>query len=614
MDKRTILALTLIGVLFLAWSYFSAINTQNSKPTASTPNTTVAKEKKDTAATQPERPAKTSPLPARLASLAAGQGRFVTIETPLYKATLNSQGALLYRFELKKYKSWYGAATQLVQDRRGFPGTLSLELKGPGGAAVPTDSIQFDLGTAANATVGEKDSVVVVARASVPPVDSTGTPGVIEKRFVFRGDEYGIGLAVNASNLGDLTAGGFALTWKDGLKYQEHNSVEESNRARAMARVNDELVELDNNDPGTTKHETFKGSVEWAGMHTKYFGMALIPTKPVAKASVDMSARTRAEDSSGRLEQYDMALAFAPGTASTEMTLFLGPLEYDATSRYELGAMIEMGAKFIIRPIGEYVLLPVFRFLHTFIPNYGLVIIVFSILIRLALWPLSVPQMRSMRKTQLLQPILTETREKFKDDPQKQQMETMRIYREHGVNPVGGCLPMLLQMPILYALWGTLSSAIDLRQAGFALWIHDLSIPDYIIPLPFSLPLVGDKLAGLALVMGATLFIQQKMMLTDPRQKMMVYFLPVLLTMTFNFLPSGLNLYYLSFNLMSIGQQLYYTKWSKNQPTLEQMRASAKNKKKGWFATKMEEAQKMAEQQKRMSEGGRTPVEQRRKK
>jgi YidC/Oxa1 family membrane protein insertase len=250
------------------------------------------------------------------------------------------------------------------------------------------------------------------------------------------------------------------------------------------------------------------------------------------------------------------------------------------------------------------------------------VIIVFSLLIRLILWPLSIPQIRSSRKMQLLQPKITELRERFKDDSQRQQMETMTLYREYGINPVSGCLPMILQLPILYALWGVLSSAIDLRQAGFMLWIQDLSIPDQVAQLPFSIPLMGDKLSGLALVMGATLFIQQKMMITDPKQKAMIYFMPVLLTLTFNHLPSGLNLYYLTFNLLAIGQQVYMTKFARNTMTLEQMRKDNTGKKKGWLAQKMEEAQKMAEMQGRApAKGsgdkkvdGRTPVEPRKKK
>jgi YidC/Oxa1 family membrane protein insertase len=248
------------------------------------------------------------------------------------------------------------------------------------------------------------------------------------------------------------------------------------------------------------------------------------------------------------------------------------------------------------------------------------VIIVFAFLIRMILWPLSIPQIKSSRKMQLLQPKITELREQYKDDQKKQQMETMALYREYGINPVGGCLPLVLQLPILYALWSTLRASIELRQADFILWIHDLSTPDIIINLPFTVPVLGDELSGLALIMGATLFIQQKMMISDPRQKALVYVMPLVLTLAFNHFPSGLNLYYLVFNLLSIGQQVYLTKLSKNKTSLEDLRAEAKTKKKGRISRMFEEAQKMQEQQAKMKQtggktvNGRTPVEPKSKK
>jgi YidC/Oxa1 family membrane protein insertase len=274
-----------------------------------------------------------------------------------------------------------------------------------------------------------------------------------------------------------------------------------------------------------------------------------------------------------------------------------GELRGGVVSDLGISGMIDMGWDILVRPIGEFLMLPFFKFLHSFIPNFGIVIIVFSLVIRLILWPLSVPQIRSSRKIQLLQPKIAELREKHKDDPQQQQMATMQLYREYGINPVGGCLPMFLQLPILYALWATLSSAIDIRQENFAFWIHDLSIPDVLIELPFSLPLLGNFVSGLALIMGITLFFQQKMMLTDPKQKAMIYIMPVMLTLMFNHLPSGLNLYYLTFNILSIGQQVYMTKFAKNTMTLDDLKREASTKKKGWLSSKLEEAQKIAEMQ-----------------
>lgn len=190
--------------------------------------------------------------------------------------------------------------------------------------------------------------------------------------------------------------------------------------------------------------------------------------------------------------------------------------------------------------------------------------------------------MKSMQKMQALQPMMTEIREKYKDDPQKMNQQVMRLYKEYGVNPAGGCLPLLLQLPILYALWSVFSSAIELRQASFFWWITDLSVPDVITKLPFRIPIFNiNEISGLALLMGITMFIQQKMSVKDPRQKMMVWMMPILLTLMFNAFPAGLNLYYFVFNLLSIAQQAWINKKHKGEPLrkVEQKKSSG-----GWIA------------------------------
>ncbi len=244
--------------------------------------------------------------------------------------------------------------------------------------------------------------------------------------------------------------------------------------------------------------------------------------------------------------------------------LYIGPVDYDILSTYgnNLEAIVDFGSffglKFVVRPIAEYILLPLFNFLHTFIPNYGFVIIVFSLIIKFVLYPLTKQSYQSMKKMQMLQPKINEMKEKYKDDQQKQQKETMKLYSTYGVNPAGGCLPLLLQMPIFVALWGLFKIAIELRQQPFMFWIKDLSAPDEILDLGFKLPLFGvQHISGLALLMGVTTFVQQKMSTKDPKQQALVYVMPVMLTLMFMSFPSGLNLYYFMFNVFSIAQQYY---------------------------------------------------------
>lgn len=610
MDKRTILAFVLIAVIFLSWSYFFAPTPPEQDPKQAKNDTSGA-----TASPQQTPGAVNSPPPplvpqqqpktlldSRYERFTQGAQRYITIESPLYKAILNTRGGLLARFQLNKYKTWYGDPVQLIEDKRDFNGELGIAYETPDGRYIGTQHMIFQIDGPEKVTLGEKDSVVITARlALADSSDTTGTAAVptIEKRYVFRGNSYGIGFEVMMRDMtSELANNKYELSWISGLKYQEHNSVAESGAAKTHVMVGGDINDVDAHEIGVPLEQRYTGQINWVGTNVKYFGMAIIPDQPLSNATSIINGTAYAADSSGMVEKYAVRLDVpATPNVAQRYTVFLGPLDYNILSDYNLQPMLDMGARFVIRPIAEFFLMPILRFLHSFIGNYGIVIIVFSLFIRLLLWPLSIPQIKSARKMQLLQPEIAKVRERFKDDPQKQQMETMKLNSEYGVNPLAGCLPMVLQMPILYALWSTFSSAIDLRQAGFALWIHDLSIPDAVLQLPFSIPLLGDKISGLAVIMGATLFIQQKMMITDPKQKAMVYFMPVLLTLAFNHLPSGLNLYYLTFNLLAIGQQVYMTKFSKNTLTLEQMRAEAKNKKKGWLSQKLAEAQQMAELQ-----------------
>ena len=179
---------------------------------------------------------------------------------------------------------------------------------------------------------------------------------------------------------------------------------------------------------------------------------------------------------------------------------------------------------------------------------------------KIVLNPFTRYQMKSMRKMSEMQPRMNAIKEKYKDEPQKQQQALMRFYKEEKINPAGGCLPLILQLPILYALFGVFNSTIELRQAYFGLWINDLAIPDVILHLPFKIPLFGiNEFSGLALLMGITMFIQQKMTVKDPKQKMMIYIMPIMFTLIFTSLPAGLNLYYFVFNLLSIIEQYFVT-------------------------------------------------------
>jgi len=395
---------------------------------------------------------------------------------------------------------------------------------------------------------------------------------------------------------GYIPNSGYKVVWDDGLRYQEYNSADESNSSSAIASLNGDNEELNvKNDEGNQTSAT--GLIDFAAVKIKYFAMAIIP-QPYKSfdGTVDLSGKQKhlANNGLNKLYNVEFRMPYSGGIQKNKFNIFLGPLDYKIAKENNLQSIVDLGFKYGIRQIGEFFMLPIFKFIHQFIHNYGIAIIVFSILMKLLLYPLSITQMRSAQKMQIIAPLMNEVREKYKDDQTKQQKEIMKVYSEYGINPAGGCLPLLLQMPILYALWAVLKSSIELRQAHFAFWITDLSVPDTILKLPVSILGIG-QISGLALLMGATLFIQQKQSITDPRQKAMVYMMPIMLTLLFNYLPSGLNLYYFTFNIISIAMQLYINKFSKNKLTLADLKKSPK--KEGWMQRKMREAQEISEKQ-----------------
>ena len=210
-----------------------------------------------------------------------------------------------------------------------------------------------------------------------------------------------------------------------------------------------------------------------------------------------------------------------------------------------------------IRPISKAVLFSLKK-MHDYIPNYGVVLILFSLLVKILVFPLTKKSYQSTSAMQEIQPEINKLREKYKSNPQKLNQATMQLYKNKGVNPLGGCLPMLLQMPLLFALFQVFRTTIELRNEPFIWWIKDLSSPDVIVNLPFTIPLYGSHIAFLPILMGLSTYAQQKMMsggIQQPQQKLMQNFMLVFFFLIFNNFPSGLNLYYTLFNILTIAQQ-----------------------------------------------------------
>jgi YidC/Oxa1 family membrane protein insertase len=614
MDKQTIVAFLLIGLVLVVWLYMNAPEqqpTRNLPPDSSLVSGMLEDSLKNKLTAEEESKQEVDQdRESGLFQPAVKSGKILTIENSLVKLQLNTKGAKIRKYYLKDYETWYyneiedttdfyNRHVQLVNPLEG--GDLNLVFVSKEGRLVNTSDLDFTFNS------NEK-------YFKISPNDSlklsftyeTGSGQLIKKNFTFYHDSYSVKLDVEMVNMDEVISGlRYDLEWANGINFVEENSVDEATYANASAFSGGEQVVVDATSKEEIEKKTINGQVDWIGVRNKYFAVIIAPKNPSPDGGARFEGKFTETPRLGQREYYNSSLMVPFNQSKYQkdsFDIFIGPMDYDLLKSYgnnydefyDFGSFF--GLKFITRPISEYVLLPLFQFLHLFIPNYGFVIIVFSIIIKIALYPLTKQSYKSMKRMQQLQPKITEMKEKYKGDQQKIQKETMKLYQTYGINPAGGCLPMLLQMPILFALFTFFRVAIEIRHEPFIFWMQDLASPDYVFTLPFNIPLFGiDKITGLAPLLGITMFFQQKMTVKDPSQKALVYVMPVMFTLMFMGFSSGLNLYYFMFNLLSIMQQ-YYINHKKNDEELVPVKNP--KKKAGFMQRMMEAAEKQSHAQK----------------
>jgi YidC/Oxa1 family membrane protein insertase len=343
--------------------------------------------------------------------------------------------------------------------------------------------------------------------------------------------------------------------WNTGMYPTENRIQDDVYYYQAYALQGGEIMKT----KGERKSQT--GNTEWVAVRTKYFTVAIVPiSTPGSAAQIEgtESVIEYAGQTEDGWKTYQARLSMPyDGTSdfASDFQVYLGPMDYARLKgmNVQLEKMMNFGW-ILIRPI-SIGFFYTFQFLYRLLGNYGWAIILFSILIKAVLYPLTRKSFQSMKEMQALQPKIAELKEKYKKDPQRLNQETMKLYKQHGVNPMGGCLPLLLQMPVLFALFNLFRTTIMLRQASFlGGLIADLSAPDAILPIGQN----GVNL--LPILMGITMIFQQRLSSQSPQQKGMAYFMPVFLTFIFYRLSAGLNLYYFMFNILTIAQELLIKK------------------------------------------------------
>ena len=373
----------------------------------------------------------------------------------------------------------------------------------------------------------------------------------IYKSLLFYEDSYVVDVELDLTDVSNNIYRNAIFGWSGGLSSTEKNLEDDLYYFNSYVYQGGELENL-KVGKGESEDKTFNGTTDWAALRTKYFTVAIIPENNKAVDRVTLSGV-----GDEKTETYGASFVFDP-INKEGFRLYLGPLEYDRVTSLGVGleSIMDFGWSFI-RPISKGVLYAL-KSMHGFIPNYGFVLIVFAFLIKLIVYPLTKKSYQSMSAMQAVAPEINELKEKYKSNPTKLNQATMELYKKRGVNPLGGCLPMLLQMPLLFALFQVFRTTIELRAEPFIWWITDLSSPDTVFLLPFKIPIYGSHVAILPVLMVVSMFVQQRMMsgaAQQPQQKTMQYFMTAFFFLMFNGFPSGLNLYYTLFNVLTIAQQ-----------------------------------------------------------
>ena len=520
MEKRAVIAVALSIAVYLVFSYFFPPPPQGGKgePVA---------QQRVSSARQVVPAVAASPAPAP--TVAAAQE--VTVDTPLFTAVFTSRGGELKRFVLKRYTEKSAGGGNIVLFNAADDRYTTLETSGNGISVDP------------NAVYAVEKSSLHLEAAEKGEIAFTWTSPAgltVVKKYSFAGDSYRFGLDTTISN-GSATP--LAGTIRTDMLYRlvPTDSATRFEMRGPVAYADGKFI-IDN-PKESVKPSSLDTGVMWAGFSDKYFLQVGIEEKGnIAAVKVD-----NAPEQHVRATLVSPPVNVSPGTAVTvPASFFFGPKDLDILKAQgkHLEEAIDLGwFAALAKP-----LLKSLKFFYQYTHNYGIAIIIITVILKVLFYPLTYKSYKSMKEMQKLQPKMTALREKYKNDREKMNMEVMKMYQEHKVNPLGGCLPMLVQIPVFFALYKALMFSIELRHAPFMLWITDLAGKDpyYVTPI----------------IMGATMFIQQKMTPSqmDPIQQKMMMALPVVFTFMFLNFPSGLVLYWLVNNVLTIGQQYYINK------------------------------------------------------
>jgi YidC/Oxa1 family membrane protein insertase len=599
MDRNSAIGLTLIAALLLAYFYWFAPAPPQPKPVTQTvtePDLLQDEGQQQKAETRTD-----SLLLETFGDLSAHTKRaeeLTTIETADLLITFSNKGGVIRELELKKYKTYFGKPLKLV-DPTSNTFTLKTKYKGK-------DINLTELYYSMDRTT--RNDTIVLSFSVSPDEGSSWT-----QTFSIPPAGYKIGYALKSTGMQSALSDQLVFEWNNALRQLEKDLTDSRNNTTITYYHNNSFDELSQRST-STEREVFSGNLKWVSIKQKFFLAAIISEKGFPGGEIETSVNQSDTSVVKRATVMVIIPTSDISTGEAEYAFYFGPNDYK-----QLGKVTESFAKNVylgwppVYWINKFVIFPVFHFLINVIGNFGVIIIILVILLRIILLPLSYQSYLSMAKMRLLKPELDEIKEKLGDDMTKIQQEQMKLYQQAGVNPLSGCIPLLLQMPILFAMFYLFPNSIELRQQSF-LWADDLSTYDSIVNLPFAIPFYGSHVSLFTLLMTLSTLIytwqNNQISSVQGPMKSMSYMMPVIFLFVLNSFPSGLSFYYFMSNLITFGQQAIIKRFV-DENKIKQVMDNHKRLmatggvKKSRFMSKIEEAMKASEESRRQAEDSR---------
>jgi YidC/Oxa1 family membrane protein insertase len=469
-----------------------------------------------------------------------------TLENKLIKVKVSSKGGKVKSVELKSYKNWEGKPVTLFE---GDSSEMALNFFA-NNRSVSTKDLYF---------AGIKSDSSLAMRLYAGSQDK-----YIEFLYTLKEDDYKLGYKINFVGLNDVIAlntNYVELSWKQLLKNQEKDMSMERANSTIYYMFTDNEVDYISETENEAKDLTTK--VKWVAMKQHFFTQVLIADTEFEKPTHIETKNGEEGDSYVKSTKSSFTLPYMHNAQeSFGMHFYFGPNHYQIlkSQGHNLEKQIPLGWG-IFGWVNRFIVIPIFNFLNGFNWSYGIIILILTIAIKLLLLPLTFKAYLSQAKMKVLKPEVDEIQGKFKEEPMKLQQEMMGLYRKAGVSPLGGCLPMLLQMPILIAMFRFFPQSIELRQQSF-LWATDLSTYDSILDLSFTIPFYGDHVSLFTLLMTVSTLLITKVnsssQMANPQMKWMMYLMPIIFLGVFNSYSAGLSYYYFLANMISIGQQYLF--------------------------------------------------------